>query len=210
MRDSTLNTRAAAEAKRAAQAAIDEACYHLARIALDIVSVTDRGIRTYDPAKERRHAIAMVKCVAEELGKDLYAQNPRIRNWNRKSGKQEDLPAADFCAVVLRAAIPALERTRPATMRGRSADLWRERNQLIVETRKLICQKYGFDPARNPATRDKASDKECGNSIISQALKKLETQLGWFEKYGFKKPAIALSESRINEICRTWDISPPD
>jgi len=208
MRDPTLTR--ATEAKRK-EAAIDEACYRLARIALDIVSVTDdQGIRTYDPAKERRHAIAMVKCVAEKLGKDLYARNTKIRNRRRKSGKDrekaQDRPAVGLCVAALRAAIPALERTRPATMRGRSADLWRERNEAIVETRKLICQKYGFDPGRNPATRD----KECGNSIISQALKKLETQLGWVEKFGVKKPDIALAESSINEICRTWKVSPPD
>jgi len=40
--------------------------------------------------------------------------------------------------------------------------------------------------------------------------KKLETQLGWVEKFGVKKPEIALSESRINEICRTWEMTPPD
>jgi len=203
VRDPTLNTRAAAETEHArdVKAAIAEACYHLAPIAFGIVSWTDQGM-PYDPAKERLYAIGMVKCVAAELGKNLYAQKPKLRNRKRKSGKQKDLPAADFCAAVLRAAIPALERTRPAKKRGRSADLWRERNQLIRETRKLICQKYRFDPGRNPATKDKGT-RECGNSIISQALKKLEIQFGWFEKYGFKKPAIALSESRINEICRT-------
>src|SRR5262249_53626221 len=111
-----------AEARRVDDA-IDEACYHLARIALDITSWTDQGPRTYDPAKERLHAIAMVKCVAGELGKDLYARNPKRRSRKRKSrknrGKAQDLPAVDLCAALLRAAIPALERTRPAKKRGR-------------------------------------------------------------------------------------------
>jgi len=210
MRDPTLNTGAAADyyfrgicfertkqwpakAKRAQdaikEAAIDEACYHLARIALDIVSLTDRGANTHDPKQGRRHTIAAIKIAAENL-----PETP------------DNLPAL----TLLRQNIPALERLEPKIPRGRSADLWRERNKVIVETRKLISQKYRFQEGRNPATRDKASDKECGNSIISQALKKLETQLGWVEKFGVKKPDIALAESSINEICRTWKVSPPD
>jgi hypothetical protein len=206
MRDPTLNTRAATEAyyirgicfertkqwakaKRARdaikEAAIDEACCHLARIALDIISWTDGDADTPDPKQERRHAIAQIEIAIENL-----PETP------------DNLPAL----ALLRQAIPTLERLQPKIPRGHSANLWRERNQLIVETRKLICQKYGFKKGRNPAT----SDKECGNSIISQALKKLETQLGWFEKFGAKKPDIALAESSINEICRTWKIGPPD
>jgi hypothetical protein len=203
MRDPVASN-AAAEEKRVRDA-IDEACYHLAPVALDIVSLTDRGPNTHDPKQERRHAIAMVKCVTEELEKDLYPRDPE----QTEQGKQQDLPAVGLCVAVLRAAIPALERTRPAKKRGHSADEWRERNQLIVKTRKLICQKYWFKPNRSPATKDKDT-RECGNSIISQALKKLETQLGWVEKFGGKKPEIALSESRINEICRTEEIIPPD
>jgi len=86
MRDPTLNTGAAADyyfrgicfertkqwpakAKRAQdaikEAAIDEACYHLARIALDIVSLTDRGANTHDPKQGRRHTIAAIKIAAE-------------------------------------------------------------------------------------------------------------------------------------------------
>src|SRR5436305_2216099 len=96
----------------AAEDAIDEARYHLGRDAMDTVSCVDEDMRSYDPAKERRHAIAMVKCVAEELGKGLYAENPQA-----KIQTQEDLPAVGFCATVLRAAIPALERTLPANKR---------------------------------------------------------------------------------------------
>jgi hypothetical protein len=194
MRKSRPAKNAAAEEKRERDA-IDEACYRLARVAVDTVSWVDEDMRTYDPAKERRHAIAMVKCVAEELGKGLYAEQPQT-----KVQKQEDLPAVGFCATVLRAAIPALERTLPANNLGRSADLWRERNEAIAETRKLICDKrgkYGFTQER-------------GNWIIKQALEELQDLFGWFEKFGFEKPRIALSESRIREICRVWGSRSPD
>ena len=171
-----------AKAKRAQdaikEAAIDEACYHLARIAFDSFSWTDGDANTPNPKQERRHAIAQIKITVENL-----PETP------------DNLPAL----ALLRQAIPALERLQPKIPRGHSADLWRERNEAVVETRKLICQKYGFNEGRNPAT----SDKECGNSIIAQALAELEDRLGWFEKFGLKKPEIALSESRINEICRT-------
>ena len=80
---------------------------------------------------------------------------------------------------------------------------------MIRKTRELICQKYRFGPGRSPATKDKGT-RECGNSIISRALKKLETQFSWVEKFGGKKPKIALAEKTIDEICRTEGINPPD
>jgi hypothetical protein len=159
---------ATAEEKRERDA-IKEACYCLGRLALDVTSWTDRGANTHDPKQERGHAIAAVKLAVKTL-----PETP------------DNLPAI----TLLRNAIPALERLQAKNPRGRSADLWSERNQLIVETRKLICQKYGFTQER-------------GNSIISQALAELEGHLGWFEKFGVKKPKIALSETRIKAICST-------
>jgi hypothetical protein len=167
MRKSRSDSNAAAEEKRERDA-INEARYRLARIARDIVSWDDQGIRTYDPAKERHDAIVLVKCVAAQLSKN------------------ED-PVVDWCATTLRAAIPCLERTQPARKRGHSADLWRERNELIIKTRKLICQKYGFTQER-------------GNWIISQALDQLQDLR--VERFGVKKLKIALDEKTINEICR--------
>jgi len=118
-----------AKAKRAQdaikEAAIDEACYHLARIAFDIVSWT---ANTPNPKQERRHVIAQIKITVENL-----PETP------------DNLPAL----ALLRQAIPALERLQPKIPRGHSADLWRERNEAVVETRKLICQKYGFNEGRN-------------------------------------------------------------
>ena len=172
------------EKQRVKDAAIEEACSHLGRLARDPVSWTDRGANTLDPKKERRHAIAVVKLAVHNL-----PETP------------DNLPLI----TLLRNAIPALERTRPAKWsRGRSTDLWHERNQLIVETIKLICREYGFDATRSPATKDKYKDKhhECGCSIISKALEELEIKLAWFEKFGVKKPKIALSEKTIKHI---WD-----
>jgi hypothetical protein len=171
MRDPTTNV---AEEQRLRDA-IEEARRHLARLALDITSWTDEGANTLDPKQERRHAIAMVKQVADNLRDAVLAE-------------------------LLRKAIPTLERTRPAKKtHGHQTVEWRDRNQLIVETIELVCQKYQFDPTRNPASRDE-SHPECGCSIVSKALEKLETQLSWFEKFGRKKPNISLSEKTIHNI----------
>jgi len=166
---------AAAEARRVRDA-IDEARFHLARLAFDIAAIKARN-----PKQEHRHLIAAVKSAVELL--------PEIPN---------NLPAI----ALLRSVIPALERTRPAgrKSRGQSADLWQDRNELIVETLKLIHKKYGFNPTRSDATKDKYDDSHCGSLIISKALKELEIQLSWFEKFGRKKPAIALSENTIKDI----------
>jgi hypothetical protein len=142
------------------EAAIEDARRHLARLTGDITSWTDRGADTLDPVQERRHAIAIVKTVADNLA------DPDLSGLLRKT-------------------IPALERTRPAIKRhGRKADLWRERNQLIVKTIEVICQEYRFRPTRNPASRDK-NRRECGCSIVSTALDRL---------------GIKLSEKTINQL----------
>jgi hypothetical protein len=128
--------------------AIEEARRHLARLAMDITSWTDQGANTLDPEQERRHAIAIVKQVADNLA------DPQLSS-------------------LLRKAVPALKRTRPAKkLRGRNEDCWNERNRLIVEAIELVCVKYGFDPTRNPA-----SSNECGCSIVSKALDALGIKL---------------------------------
>jgi hypothetical protein len=137
-----------AEQKRV-QDALDEARRLLAPLSKDIMSWTEQGAGTVDPAKELRHAIFLVECLANDNILDGHS----------------------LAELVRKAAIPILKRARPATgQEGWRANSFALRDQVIAAAVDQIHRQYGFDPTRSPGH---PPDKECACSIVAKALKKL-------------------------------------
>src|SRR5262249_24991459 len=95
----------------------------------------------------------MVKLVADNLrdpAPRLRRRQPSARSGDRA---RKFTPARADLSELLHRAIPALERMPPAKKKhGHGTDEWRDRDQIIIETIRLVCRKYEFDATRNPAS----------------------------------------------------------
>jgi hypothetical protein len=144
-----------AEGSSARWSAKDEEAIEYARrfLRLDVFSWTDKsgshllGIETNERKSELRHIIAALEVI----------------------GDKDNLTADNLLDIKLQLdrLILALKRAQSAKgKRGQSRSSYSARYVLIAKAVDVICKRFGYHPTRNPATKD----RECGCSIIAQAL----------------------------------------
>jgi len=139
------------------RAKLDEEAIAYARrlLVLDVASWNDQGPTrllgsgTHERKSKMRHIIATLDVIRSNLTSD-------------------NLPLIE---AQLDSVITYLKQAHSAKgRRGQSATSYKPRYRLIAQAVNTVCQRFGYRPTRNPATRANAP-RECGCSIVAKALR---------------------------------------
>jgi hypothetical protein len=117
------------------------------------------------PADELQAAIAVLQCIVDDVDVD-----PKKRRPEQKTVKPAQ--KVRLFKDLIKTILPIFKRARPA--QGGRASL-SFRNRLIIEA-VASCERYGFSPGSNVATRYKG-DRKWGCSIVSKAANQLGIHL---------------------------------